>query len=491
MKKEIIHAVVVLALLMSSLTNFLHAQNDSTTYKKKVLETTELELLMSYYEQDGDNAAVTGGIGTEELTNYTPTMVISIPLSDDDVLTVDAGLSAYTSASSSNVNPFSMSGASGSDDDDDDDDDDKNGKATNVPTGSPWVASSGASKKDILGNVSLDFAHYSDDRNSIWNVNAAFSKEYDYMSFGFGGGITRLFNERNTEINLKGQVYLDQWKRIYPTELHEYMKYGENFQNNGYFENVNVRDESGAVSASYNPFNFQPHQNKNRNSYSASLFFSQILTKRMQFAMFGDVVYQHGLLSTPFHRIYFTDKKNYYIGKPYAIPDYESRDNDVVFRLADDIERLPSSRWKFPVGMRFNYYISEVFKLRTYYRYYSDNWGLNGHTAKIEIPVSLGLSFDVMPIYRYYSQNQADYFAGFEEHVSTQKYYTSDYDLSSFYSHMIGIGFRYKDIFSKIKLWRVGFKQIDLRYNYYTRSTGLDAHIISLGAGFKLLPPQK
>ncbi|MCF8331711.1 MAG: DUF3570 domain-containing protein, partial [Bacteroidales bacterium] len=330
-----------------------------------------------------------------------------------------------------------------------------------------------------------------DDRNFIWDANAAFAKEYDYISFGFGGGITKLFNERNTEVGFKAQVYLDQWERIYPTELHEYLKYGDNFQNNGYFQDVNVRDERGAISTLYNPADFHAHDNNSRNSYSASLFFSQILTKRMQIAVFGDIVYQHGLLSTPFHRVYFADKKNYYIGKPYGIPDYETRDNDVVFQLADDIERLPSSRWKYPVGMRFNYYISEVFKLRTYYRYYADNWGLNGHTAQIEVPVSLGLSYAVIPIYRYYSQNAVDYFAGFEEHLSSQEYYTSDYDLSGFHSHMIGLGFRYKDIFSKFRVWRVGFKQIDLRYNYYSRSTGLDAHIISMGAGFAMLPKKK
>ena len=98
-------------------------QDDTTTYKKRVLESAEVDFLMSYYTQDGDNAAVTGGVGTEELTDLTPTIVVSIPLNDDDVLTIDAGISAYSSASSSNVNPFDGNG-----------------------TANPFVASSGASK---------------------------------------------------------------------------------------------------------------------------------------------------------------------------------------------------------------------------------------------------------------------------------------------------------------------------------------------------------
>ena len=127
------------------------AQKDSTSvYKKRVLENTEVDFLTSYYVQNGENAAVTGGIGDEHITDFTPTIVVTIPLNDDDVLTVDAGISTYTSASSSNLNPFdirqgSSSGASSGGGGGGDDD------KTNVysgPIGSPWVASSGASRQD-------------------------------------------------------------------------------------------------------------------------------------------------------------------------------------------------------------------------------------------------------------------------------------------------------------------------------------------------------
>lgn len=86
------------------------AQDSTKVYKKRVLESVEVDFLSSYYTQDGDNAAVSGGIGTEELTDVTGTFVVSIPLNDDDVLTIDAGVSAYTSASSSNVGPFDGGG---------------------------------------------------------------------------------------------------------------------------------------------------------------------------------------------------------------------------------------------------------------------------------------------------------------------------------------------------------------------------------------------
>ena len=80
-----------------------HAQIDSLVqFKKKVLESVEVDLLMSYYEQEGTHAAVTGGLGNEYLTDYNPTVVVRIPMNEDAVLTADVGMSAcllYTSPS--------------------------------------------------------------------------------------------------------------------------------------------------------------------------------------------------------------------------------------------------------------------------------------------------------------------------------------------------------------------------------------------------------
>lgn len=79
-------------------------------FKKRVLESTEVDLLGSYYKQDGIHSAVGGGTGMEELTDAAADIIIAIPLNDDDVLTFDAGFSAYTSASSGNINPFFTDG---------------------------------------------------------------------------------------------------------------------------------------------------------------------------------------------------------------------------------------------------------------------------------------------------------------------------------------------------------------------------------------------
>ena len=472
-------------MLLFGVVSFAQDKDTILTFKKKVLEAAEVDLLVSYYKQDGVHSSVSGGMGSEMLTDIASNIVVSIPLNPDDVLTIDAGISSYTSASSSNINPFNSSGASGNDDDDDDD-----RAITTGPYGTPWLASSGASKQDVLASFTANYSHSNDDRNFIWNADIAFSNEYDYTSIGFGGGMARLFNEKNTEINLKANVYLDQWRPIYPTELHEFSKYGNAFLNNGYFSGVTVYDQNGITSLNYLPSAFKSIQSVNRNSYSLSFGFSQILTKKLQGSIFFDLLKQEGLLSTPYHRVYFSDKSNYYIGNllnnngQSNILNYENPINKGIYRLADDIERLPQTRFKLPLGIRLNYYINEFFKLRTYYRFYTDDWGIQAHTANIEVPLKINDRFTVYPIYRYYSQNESKYFAPFEAHLSTEKYYTSDYDLSKFYSNQFGFGVAYVDIFTNAKIGKLGLKNIDFRYNHYQRSDGLYANIFTVAIKF-------
>ena len=461
-------------------------KDSTTTYKKRVLETTEVDFLMSYYSQKGNHASVTGGIGNEKLTDITPTFVVAIPLNADDVLTVDAGISAYTSASSSNLDPFDASGASGGEYDDDD----GGGTASSV-TGSPWVASSGASSGDVWGSINLNYSHSSDDRNSIWSANAGFAAEYDYTSVGFGGGYTKLFNKQNTELSIKGQVYLDTWSPKYPTEIDSYNEADQNL-NNGFFANINILDQAGQIidkngPQAWSPFNTTLIQDKARNTYSLSLSWSQIINRNAQFSLFFDLVQQQGWLANPMQRVYFADRDNYYVGNAASIPNYTTPQNTDVFHLADDIERLPDTRFKIPIGARFNYFINESIALRTYYRYYFDDWGVNSHTASIELPIKLGESkFTLNPTYRFYNQTAADYFAPYETHVSTSAFYTSDYDLSKFNSHQYGLGLRYTDVFTKFKILGFGLKSFDSKYSLYNRSDGLKAGIISTGFKFIL-----
>ncbi len=468
--------IILIAVSLFTSIGYSQATSDSTKInKKRVLETAEVDIISSFYSQDGDNAAVTGGIGTEKLTDLATSITISIPLNEDDVLTLDGTISAYSSASSSNTNPFDVGGGS-------------DNYSSTKSIGSPWIESSGASKSDVWINGDIGYSHSSDDRNSIVGANINFANEYDYTSFGLGGSFTKLFNEKNTEISAKANIYLDSWQPIYPKELSTYIEGNHNL-NSGIFNGLNIYDQNGTAinkngSTVWSPLKSSLIDTKSRNTYTISLGFSQILSKRAQFSVFLDLVQQDGWLSNPMQRVYFGDRANYYVGNPASISNYTSTNNKDVFQLADDIERLPQTRFKVPVGLRFNYYINEFVTVRTYYRYYLDDWGVTSHTASIELPVKISDKFTLYPTYRYYIQTAADYFAPYEQLFSTDEFYTSDYDLSKFDSNQFGFGVSYTDIFTKGKIWKLGLKNVDLKYSNYKRNTGLSAGIISVGFKF-------
>lgn len=408
-------------------------------YKKRVLESAEVDFLFSYYSQSGDNAAVSGGIGSEQLTDLAPTLVIAIPLNDDDVLTVDAGISAYSSASSSNVNPFD-----------------------GEEPASPFQASSGASGADVWASGSVAYQHSSDDRNNIWTAKLSVANEYDYFSLGFGGSYTRLFNEKNTEVSINANVYLDAWQAIYPIELRPFDRNGNGLED-ALFQRYAINGN-----ADYRPV-YHQFDDESRNSYSLGLGLSQILSSVLQGSLRLDVVQQQGLLSTPFQRVYFADVADSFIGD---------------FQLADANELLPDRRFKVALGGRLNYYLNEIFVLRTYYRFYINDWGIDSHTASLEVPVKVSEKFTLYPSYRFYQQSVADYFAPYEQHQSTQVFYTSDYDLSNYYAHQYGFGVNYTDIFTSFRIQKYGLKSIDLTFHRYGRNSGLTANIVAVGFKF-------
>lgn len=431
---------ILFLLILCTTISWAQQAQDDLVYKKRVLETPEIDFLSSYYTQDGDNAAVSGGIGTEKLTDATATVVISIPLSDDDLLVIDAGVSAYSSASSSNVNPFD--GGS---------------------PGDAFVASSGASGADVWSNITGVYSHSSDDRNTIWSGKVSVSVEYDYFSLGFGGSFTKLFNEKNTELSISANAYLDSWSIITPVELRGPSGGGDDD------DDFNINNFTITGNPNYNP-NFVPLPTDTRNSYSVGLGFSQILSKKLQGSLALDVVQQDGLLSTPFQRVYFSDVEDSFIEN---------------FQLADDIERLPDTRFKVAIGGRLNYYLNEVVTVRSFYRYYFDDWGITSHTASIEVPIKLGSKFTIYPSYRYYQQTAADYFAPNNQLLSTSEFYTSDFDLSTYSANQFGFGVSYTDIFTKARLWKIGLKSIDVKFYQYDRDTTFSSSIIT--AGFKFV----
>lgn len=137
-------------------------------------------------------------------------------------------------------------------------------------------------------------------------------------------------------------------------------------------------------------------------------------------------------------------------------------------------------------------YLHENLTLRSYYRFYTDDFGVQGHTVSLEAPIKVNDIITVSPFYRFHTQNSSDYFAPFGVHNSTEEFYTSDYDLSELSSNKFGLGILYNPLYglSRTKIPYTKkiflFNSIGLRGSYYDRSTGLKAFSIALELNFRI-----
>ncbi|MVM37305.1 DUF3570 domain-containing protein [Spirosoma sp. HMF3257] len=375
------------------------------TYEKRKLKVEEINLVSSYYQQDGNNSAVTGGIGTEHLTDFAQSLDLVLKTSDrrsrQHTITFDFNIDHYTSASSDKIDPLTVSSAS---------------------------------KSDTHIYPSIAWSVHDDANRTTRGIALSYSTEYDYKSYGINVNFAKASADNNREVSLKGGAFFDTWKVILPPELRP----------EGY--------GSGAH-GDRDPVDYKP-----RNSYNLSLSLSQVINKRLQVLLTVEPAFQQGLLSTPFHRIYFQDG-------------------------SETVEKLPGSRLKLPIGVRLHYFMGDRVIIRTFYRYYIDDWGMQAHTVNVEAPIKLTSFVSVSPFYRFNHQSAVRYFASYGTHRTTEAYYTSDYDISSFNSQFIGTGIR---MAPPGGLFGIGhWQSVELRFGHYVRSTGMVSNSLTFLAKLK------
>ena len=366
-------------------------------------DPVDIDFLFHYYEQDGNHSAVTGGLGTEELTDIATTIIVNVPVDSVSRFGIHTSLNHYTSASTDNIDSYVSS----------------------------------ASSKDNHFTLTLDYEKTYKDGHRSWGANVGGGLESDYISTSFGANWWGENAGSTRSLTLSAKTYLDTWIVIFPEELRA----------------------PGLVSV----------PTDKRRSFHFSASWAQVVNLRLQTALTVETVFQHGLLSTPFHRVYFNDTD----------------------RLPD-IERLPLTRWKLPIGFRANYFLNDLIVLRGSYRFYWDSFAIFGQTLSLDIPLKFSPFFSVYPFYRFHFQTAAKYFAPHGVHTGETRYHTSDFDLSGFVSHKFGLGLGYAPLNGMFR-FRVSpqgkmatFRSLDVRGAYYLRSDGLRAWTMSVGAGIRM-----
>ena len=394
----------------------------SNIFKAKKLKLEEVNLVTSYYTQDGNHSAVTGGIGTEKLTDYANMLELKLVGYGETGLkhTILAGMGIdhHTAASQK------------------------------------WISVTGASSPEgTRVYPSLNWTVQNEDKGNEFGIGTYVSNEYNYKSFALDAHVG-FKNKSGGEFGLKTSAYFDKVYLIYPSELAATAT--TEVIPTETIKTSASRGSSGGGTNNGGGIILKEKENDlpsiPRNTYTSSFTFTQVINKSAQAAILFDLVKQDGWLGLPFHRVYFKDG-------------------------TAKVENLPHSRMKIPIGFRFNYFIGDNLILRSYYRYYTDDWGLNSHTVSLELPYKITPFFSVSPFYRYYTQTATKYFAPYKQHAVTDTYFTSNYSAAAFNSSFFGTGLR---VSPPNGIGNTYLSTLELRYGHYTQTTDLNSNVISL-----------
>ncbi len=74
---------VTLLFLITSVFTFAQVRDTTFVFKKRVLESAEIDFLSSYYNQDGKHAAVSGGLGSEKLSDLASSITVALPMNEE------------------------------------------------------------------------------------------------------------------------------------------------------------------------------------------------------------------------------------------------------------------------------------------------------------------------------------------------------------------------------------------------------------------------
>ncbi|MEI3789326.1 MULTISPECIES: DUF3570 domain-containing protein [unclassified Chryseobacterium] len=326
MKKIIISIVALFGIFNAK------AQENTSSEQPKKLTFDEANLVSSYYKQDGNNSAITGGTGSEKLTDVSNTIDVTMVKYDKknrkNKFNFSVGIDHYTSASSDMID---------------------------------LKANSSASHADNRIYPALSWSRENESKGTTLMAGISFSTEFDYQSYGANIGFSQKTANKMGEFTAKFQAYLDQVKLIAPIELR-------------------TADNEGT---------------SGRNTFALSLSYSQIINQNFQIEFLADGIQQTGYLSLPFHRVYFTDhsvhqealpdkrfkiplgvRANYFLGDKVILRAY--------YRYHTDDWGLKSNTFSLETPVKISPFVS----VSPFYRYYSQT------AAKYFAPYQKHTAFD-------------------------------------------------------------------------------------------------
>ncbi len=181
-----------------------------------------------------------------------------------------------------------------------------------------------------------------------------------------------------------------------------------------------------------------------RQQYGVGL--TQILTRNLISTLNFTVVTEEGFLNNPYRSVRYADAS-------------------VARGFSYEPELYPNTRTSTALGLRMRYFLPYRAAIEGEYRYFTDTWDIDSHTASLSYTHPFG-PFTVTGKYRYHDQTGAHFFSDLFPRSQATNFRGRDKELSPLTSHTLGISGSYEFI-SGPEGWRL-FKRgtINFSYNY-------------------------
>jgi hypothetical protein len=164
-----------------------------------------------------------------------------------------------------------------------------------------------------------------------------------------------------------------------------------------------------------------------RNSYRVGI--SQILTPKLMMALNYEAITDEGFLNNP-----------------YRVYRYLSNPLDPSQGYQQSQEVYPDTRTSDAAGVKAMYYLPWRATVAGGYRYFTDDWGIDAHTAEFSYTHTFGSHFLVELRYRYYEQSAADFYSDLFLFASQddKDYRARDKELSDMSSQTVSLYMTYE-----------------------------------------------
>ena len=152
---------------------------------------------------------------------------------------------------------------------------------------------------------------------------------------------------------------------------------------------------------------------------------SQIVTPRLMMGVNYELVSDEGFLNNPYRSVRYLDPGS-------------------ATGFAFQPEVYPHTRTSNAASLNARYFLPYRAAVHGEYRFFTDTWGIDANTVQVGYTHPWGKQWIFELTYRWYDQSAADFYADLFPRADAQNFLARDKELSTFTSHMIGLGASYE-----------------------------------------------